>query len=125
MYEHLLPYKSRAEHNIGSLLDHYQIPFIYEKPTAVVDEGHTKLWHPDFTLAHGPIIEYFGITGRPDYIERTIHKLKVYQENQYNVIPVYPGDMQGDWQDIMLRRIDATLSSRLREFRARTGRQYQ
>ena len=36
-------YKSRAERQIGDLLAEHQIPFIYEKPTAVIDGKHTKI----------------------------------------------------------------------------------
>ena len=39
-------YKSRMERQIGDFFDSRRIPYIYEKPTAVVDRGLTKLWHP-------------------------------------------------------------------------------
>lgn len=114
------PYKSRAERDIADLLSHYNIPFIYEKPTAVIDSGKTKLWHPDFSLFYGPLIEYFGINGSHEYEERTRHKLNVYQENQFDVIPLHPRDLTGNWQDDLLRKIDSHLEHRLADYRLRT-----
>ena len=114
------PYKSRPEHQIAGLLDKYGLPFIYEKPTAVMDGGKTRLWYPDFTLAYGPLIEYFGIVGKPDYDQRTKHKLAVYRQNQIQVLPLYPRDLSGAWQDGLLGRIDHALERRLEHYRART-----
>jgi len=118
------PYKSLPEYQIAGLLDKYGLPFIYEKPTAVVDNGNVRLWYPDFSLGYGPIIEYFGIKGDSHYDRRTEHKLNVYQANQYRVIPVYPSDMKGSWQDPLIRRIDRCLESGLKQYRAQTGREY-
>lgn len=115
----IAPYKSRAEWNIANLLDQYNIPHIYEKPTAVVDSEKTKIWFPDFTLAYGALIEYFGINGSQGYRNRTRHKLKVYEQNQIEVIPLYPNDMTGCWQDRLLKRIDDRLESRLNDYRGK------
>jgi hypothetical protein len=116
-------YRSRAEHDIAALLTRYGIPFVYEKPTAVLDAGKTKVWYPDFTLAHGLLIEYFGVTGEAAYTERTAHKLAVYAGNQVTVIPVYAGDLsRPSWQHDLLRRVDGALEFRLRDYRARTTR---
>ena len=110
-------YKSRMERQIGDFLDSRRIPYIYEKPTAVVDRGLTKLWHPDFSLQCGPLIEYFGVTGDPGYIVSARHKLRVYQENQYDVIPLYPPDMVPQWRSNLLRRVEAVLERRLQGIR--------
>lgn len=115
----IAPYRSRAEWNIANVLDQYNIPYIYEKPTAVVDSGKTKIWFPDFTLAYGPLIEYFGINGSQGYRDRTRHKLKVYEQNQIEVIPWYPGDMEGRWQKRLLKRIDDRLENKLDDYRGR------
>jgi hypothetical protein len=110
-------YKSRGEQQIGEFLSQNRIPFIYEKPTAVMDRGLLRLNYPDFSLQYGPLIEYFGINGDQHYIEQARHKLKVYRENQYDVIPVYPPDMCNGWQDGLLERIGWTLERRLMDFR--------
>ena len=117
----IAPYRSRAEWNIANLLDQYNIPYIYEKPTAVVDSGKTKIWYPDYTLGYGFLIEYFGINGSQGYRDRTRHKLKVYEQNQIEVVPVYPNDMEGRWQERLLRRIDDRLENRLSDYRERTA----
>jgi hypothetical protein len=111
-------YRSHAEGLVGDLLDRYGLPFVYEKPTAVLDNGQVRIWYPDFTLAYGPIIEYFGMYGNADYDRRTEHKLKVYRQNQFDVVPVYSRDLNRGWEDRLLRRIDDTLESRLGQYRS-------
>ena len=111
------PYKSRPEYQIAGLLDKYGLPFVYEKPTAVVDAGKTRIWYPDFTLAYGPLIEYFGVDGDRGYAARTAHKLKVYRQNQIQVLPVYPRDLAGRWEDRLLKQVDKALDRRLQHYR--------
>ncbi len=111
-------YKSRVERQIGDLLAERQIPFIYEKPTAVIDDGLTKIWHPDFSLQYGLLIEYFGMTGNRDYIEQARHKLSVYRDNQLDTIPLYPPDIIPGWQDHLIDRIGHTLEDRLKAVQA-------
>ena len=112
-------YKSRTEREIGQLLTSRRIPFVYEKPTAVIDDGKFRVYYPDFNLQYGLLIEYFGVNGERDYIERTRHKLKVYQENQLDTIPLYPQDIIPGWQEHLLDRIGTALETRVREFGAR------
>ena len=68
---------------------------------------------------YGLLIEYFGINGSQGYRNRTKHKLKVYEQNQIEVIPLYPNDMNGCWQDRLLKRIDDRLENRLNDYRGR------
>ena len=109
-------FKSRTERQIGAFLDSRHIPYIYEKPTAVMDAGKTKIWYPDYSIQCGPLIEYFGITGDRHYMESVRHKLRVYQENQYDVIPLYPADLIPQWQDNLLRRMESVMERRIRDF---------
>jgi hypothetical protein len=111
------PYKSWPEYQIAGLLDQYGLPFIYEKPTAVLDQGKVRLWYPDFTLSYGPVIEYFGVNGDEGYRRRTAYKLSTYAQNQIEVLPVYPRDMSGKWQGRLLGRIDHALEGRLTRYR--------
>lgn len=111
------PYKSYGESQVAGLLDRYGLPFIYEKPTAVMDEGKLRIWYPDFTLSYGPIIEYFGVNGDRAYQKRSEHKLAVYQRNQLSVVPLYPRDLARGWEDRLLRRIDFSLESHLHQYR--------
>ena len=118
------PYKSWGEYRIGSLLDKYGLPFIYEKPTAVLDSGKVRLWYPDFSLSYGMLIEYFGIAGNSEYNKRTEHKLAVYRQNQMDCLPVYPRDMNNGWEQRILSRIDHTLDHRLSSYRSNVGKGY-
>ena len=111
-------YRSRPEGLIAGLLDRYGLPFIYEKPTAVTDNGQVRLWYPDFTLSYGILIEYFGINGNAEYDRRTEHKLQVFKQNQYEVLPVYSRDLYRGWEDRLLKRIDYNLESRLTHYRS-------
>jgi hypothetical protein len=114
-------YKSRGERDIGNLLTQHNIPFIYEKPTAIMEYDHVKLWYPDYSLQCGPLIEYFGITDDIDYQRTARRKLKVYEANQFDVIPLYPHDMTGNWQRRLLDRIGATLEKTFVTFLRQTA----
>lgn len=118
------PYKSLPEHRIGSLLDRYGLPFIYEKPTAVVDRGQVRIWYPDFTLSYGPVIEYFGVNGDSAYQQRTQHKLAVYKQNQIHALAVYPNDLDRNWEGRLLLRVDSALEKHLMNYRLHVGHNY-
>ena len=118
------PYRSWNEHRIAGLLDQYGLPFIYEKPTAVVDTGQVRLWYPDFSLSYGLLIEYFGFQGSDDYDRRTRHKLAVYEQNQIPVVALYQQDMGRGWDDRLLQKIDGVLEQRLTGYRSAVRRPY-
>lgn len=94
------------------------IGFEYEKAVAVVDEGKTKIWYPDFTLVdYGMIlVEYFGVNGSEGYERRARQKLQVYQANGLDVIPVYPQDFCGDWKGHLLSSVHRILETRVQDF---------
>lgn len=110
-------YKSRAERQIADFLVGRRIPFIYEKPTAVMDGSKLKIWYPDFSLQYGVLIEYFGVVGSRDYTDKARHKLRVYHDNHLDVIPLYPSDMIPQWRDNLLRRLESILDGRMRDLR--------
>jgi hypothetical protein len=65
----LRQFKSWGEEQIARLLDRNGIPYSYEHPLAVVDDGKVKIWYPDLTPPrYGLIIEYFGRTNDPGYL---------------------------------------------------------
>jgi len=111
-------YKSEGERRIAGFLNRLGIPFEYEKPLAVVDAGKTKIWYPDFTLVdYGSIlVEYFGIGGSEDYERRAQQKLKVYEANRLDVIPVYPQDFTRDWKGYLLSSVYGILEKRIEDF---------
>ena len=84
------PYKSYGESQIAGLLDRYGLPFIYEKPTAVMDEGQAADLVSRFQSSHGPIIEYIGVNGEVGYQKRTEHKLAVPTEPTGGGSVVFP-----------------------------------
>lgn len=111
------PYKSEGERKIAQFLTKTGINFIYEEPTLIKDKDKIKIWYPDFTLPQYHIIkEYYGINGKPEYTERTQHKQKAYEENQLDVIPIYPEHLQNNYQDRIIRNINEILYRRIYQF---------
>jgi len=111
-------YKSRVERQIGDFLAERQIPFIYEKPTAVMDRGLLRIFYPDFSLQAGLLVEYFGVNGDDRYAEQARHKLSVYRDNQLDTIPLYPPDIIPGWGDRLIDRIGYPMENRLRNIRS-------
>jgi hypothetical protein len=115
------PYKSWTEFKIARFLEQVGLAFKYEKPTAVVDDGKTKLWHPDFSLACGPVIEFFGLMDNPDYAAGAQHKLKIYRDNGIHVLALYPDDLSEGWQERVLVWIEGVMEYRMNLFRRAAG----
>jgi len=109
------PYKSRGEERIADFLKSRDIAFQYEYPLAVRDRGQVKIWYPDFRLPeYGPIIEYFGVNGHPGYNEQMAHKISVYRAAGIDGIYLTESSFRGDWQGLILDRIEQTLEGKLR-----------
>jgi len=115
-------YRSEGERKIASFLDSYGIPYIYEKPILVIDNGKPRIWYPDFSVYGSIILEYFGIQGDADYDNGIEHKKKVYAENQIEMIPIYPSHFKSDWQGYIMSSIRNTLENRLQNFNYSTPR---
>lgn len=101
-------YRSRGEAEMGRLLDHYGVPFLYEQPTPVCDEGRMRILYPDFTLPtrDNLLIEYAGMMDQPEYARRTNHKQRVYAANGLRSLFLYPVDLTGPrWTQGVLERI--------------------
>ncbi len=102
------PYKSRGEAQVGRLLDRYGIPFFYESPWTVLDDGRQRTWHPDFTLFsyRGLVLEYAGMPDRPDYMAGIRKKERVYAQNDIPTVFLYPQDLRGPrWPVQVIERI--------------------
>ncbi len=105
------PFRSRGEAQLGSLLKHYGIPFIYEQATLIYDRRSYRLWHPDFTLPNhrNLIVEYAGMMDVPDYRDGILYKQQVYAANGIPAVFVYPQDLYGrNWHQRVLDRIEQT-----------------
>ena len=110
-------YKSMGERKIGEYLHNRQINFTYERPVAVVYQGKTKLFYPDFFLDdYHILIEYLGMNGNSQKEKLNNYKRRAYNENRYDVIEIYPKDLQRDWQSIIDRGIYNTLERRIRGY---------
>lgn len=101
-------YRSAGETRIGRLLDRYEMPFFYQQPTLIYDQGKYEIWQPAFTLpaANGGVIDYFG---RIDaYQEQAMrHKENIYRDNGVHALVVTPPDLEGDqWAERLYARIE-------------------
>ena len=100
------------------MLDRYGIPHLYEHPVAVVDDGKTRIWYPDFQLGgYGILVEYCGKPDDPAYSEGMTRKQAVYAANGLTALMFTPDLFQGDWPTRMLDQIEGVLSDRLGSFR--------
>jgi hypothetical protein len=120
-----LYYKSEGEKKIGAYLDSLTMNYTYEKPVAVVYDGKTKLFYPDFHLDDFKlIIEYFGMNGDTYNAKINDYKRKVYLENKFDLIEIYPTDFRKDWKEIINKGIHDTLEKRIAGYVTKTGRAF-
>lgn len=80
--------RSKSEMIIADELYRYKIPYHYEKPLTFDVWGHDITFRPDFTVMNprtGKIflLEHLGMMDYPEYIERNIQKLDIYERNGY------------------------------------------
>jgi len=116
-------FKSRGEEQIARLLERNGINYWYEYPLAVIDNGMTRLWYPDFQLpGYGMIVEYFGVNGKQDYDERTRHKLEIYEQNGIEGLFLTEASFKGDWPGRIVGQIEDILKGRLDRFYDRARR---
>lgn len=88
------PYKSEGERRLAGLLTRYGIPFVYEPRIRVSDGARRRTLVPDFYTPFGKTyIEYFGRIGTSDYDRRVAEKLRLYEENELRLTPLYPWDL--------------------------------
>jgi len=114
-------YRSNGERTIAGLLDKYGIPFRYEPDIFLKGEDKCYIWHPDFYLPdYRAIIEYLGLSGNHDYDQITRRKKRIYHQNDYHFVPVYPETLQKDYQSYIFKSIQTYLSKRLDDLCSRT-----
>lgn len=82
--------RSKSEALIVNAMASRHINFVYEQPVILLDEnGDPCTLRPDFTihLVSSDLIlwEHFGLLSNDRYLEAQMHKLKVYQRNNYVV----------------------------------------
>lgn len=112
-------FKSCGERAIAGLLAARGLGYFYEHPLAVIAEGKTRIWYPDFQLPdYGLLIEYFGRPDDPAYAAGMAKKRRVYQDNGLPALLLTPAALErADWQQHLLDRIEGLLVGQLEEFR--------
>ena len=112
-------FRSYGETQIARCLNRHRIPYLYEHPLAAVDQGKTKIWHPDFQLAgYGMLIEYCGRPDDPHYADGMAKKHRVYAANGLTALMVTPDIFRGDWAGHLLDRIEGVFANRIQHFQA-------
>lgn len=98
-------YQSTGEVKIAEFLDEMGIEFEYEFPIAVIDDGKTKIWYPDFYLKRFQIVvDYFGMYNYNEAYRQSVeHKKKVFQECGIQFVPVY--ELNKGWREYLLKSI--------------------
>jgi len=113
-------YKSRAEVQIAGLLGREGIAYRYEHPLAVIDQGKTRIWYPDFYLPeYGMIIEHFGVNRDAEYDKRTEHKMQVYRTIGVDGVFLTEDTLKRQWPTGIVTRIEDVLEQRLQRFHSR------
>lgn len=115
-------FKSGGEEAIARALDQLNLQFLYEPDLYLRDKDKRYIWHPDFYLPrYQTIIEYFGIEQDPCYDQMIKRKKRIYAENCYNLIPVYPATLRTNYQAYIAKGIRSGITSRLEDLDRRTG----
>jgi hypothetical protein len=72
------PYETRDELKVGRMLDQYGIPFFYQQPTIIYNEGMNEIWKPSFTLYSygGAMVDY--VAGESQQ-EQRLSREKIYK----------------------------------------------
>lgn len=81
--------RSKSEKMIADKLKSYGVPYKYEMPLRL---GRNCVIHPDFTILNVKkrkqyYYEHFGMMDNPDYAERAIRRIELYESNG-----IFPGD---------------------------------
>ena len=110
-------FHSHGEEKIARALEEHGIPYSYEHPLAVVDDGKVRIWYPDFQLPeYGILIEYFGMLNDRNYLAGMSKKEAVYEANGLAAVLLTPDLLDEDWPASMLDRIEGILCERLTGF---------
>jgi len=110
-------FKSKGETQLARLFERNRIRYFYEHPMAVVDDGKTKVWYPDFTLPdYGMILEYFGVHGDEHYLRQARRKKEVYAANGIEGLFLTEDCFKGDWPSKIMGQIEAILQGRIERF---------
>jgi len=102
---HPASYRTEAERSIADMLNSYGIPFYYQQPTLVVNNGHRCIEYADFFLPTyaGLSVNYVADSTAAAYQR----KMRVYGENQVPAVFLTRQDLSGrDWQQRLYTRLE-------------------
>lgn len=80
--------RSKSELIIADELYKYNVPYRYEMPLILNDRGREITIRPDFTIINRSngkkyIYEHLGMMDNPDYVEKNMRKLDLYEKNGF------------------------------------------
>lgn len=78
--------RSKSEQLIANLLYRLGIPYRYEYPIEIIENGVKKTWRPDFMILDVKhrkefFLEHLGMMDDVNYARRNLHKIDVYEQN--------------------------------------------
>jgi hypothetical protein len=100
------PYETKDERKVGRMLDRYGIPFFYQQPTIIYNEGTNEIWKPSFTLYSygGAVIDY--IAGENQQ-EQRLSREKIYEYNQIPAAVLGPKDLaKPKWDEDLYTKLE-------------------
>ncbi|MFC1763583.1 hypothetical protein ACFL6U_16080 [Planctomycetota bacterium] len=76
------------------MLDRYGIPFFYQQPTIIYNEGRNEIWKPSFTMYSygGTVVDYVAESSDNPQ-ERMLNRDKIYKYNQIPAVLLGPKDL--------------------------------
>lgn len=102
-------YESKAQADIGHMLDEYLIPFFYKGPLLVCENGWRKIRRPDFTLPtyNNLVIEYSASDSQVEDAKESRAQDKVYRDNGIAALFLGPKDLaEPGWQQRLYDRLE-------------------
>jgi hypothetical protein len=100
------PYQTKDELKVGRMLDQYGIPFFYQQPTIIYNEGNNEIWKPSFTLYSygGAVIDYVAGESKP---EQKLSRDKIYRYNQIPAVVLGPKDLERpNWHETLYEKLE-------------------
>jgi len=100
------PYETKDEVKVDRMLDRYGIPFFYQQPTIIYNEGKNEVWKPSFTLYSygGAVIDY--VAGENQQ-EQRFSRDKIYQYNQIPALVLGPRDLdKPKWDEDLYAKVE-------------------
>ena len=102
------PYETKDELKVGRMLDQYGIPFFYQQPTIIYNEGTNEIWKPSFTLYSygGAVVDYVADSSE-NAQERVPNRDKIYRYTQIPAVVLGPKDLdEPKWDEDLYTKLE-------------------